>query len=380
MTRNWDIFCSVVDNYGDIGVGWRLARQLSSELGQSVRLWVDDLGSFQRMCHGADLAQEVQRVAGVEIRRWSAALPAVEPADIVIEAFGVRLPDNYIEAMAARTPHPVWVNLEYLSAEDWVEGCHGLPSPHPRLSLTKHFFFPGFTPATGGVLMEKGLAQTRDAFQYDAEAVAHFWQSLGVAPFADNAVCVSLFCYDNDALAQLVAVWSSGAEPVICIVPAGKALQQLSVIAGRGIEPGARFISGQLTIEAVPFLELDQYDRLLWVCDVNFVRGEDSFVRAQLAARPLVWQAYPQQEDAHRAKVSAFLSRYVEGLDDATAAVVRSINDAWNREAREAGRCWEALVARRNAAALHARGWATKLAAGGSLAIKLAEFVQDRLE
>jgi uncharacterized repeat protein (TIGR03837 family) len=110
------------------------------------------------------------------------------------------------------------------------------------------------------------------------------------------------------------------------------------------------------------------------------VRGEDSFVRAQLAARPLVWQAYPQEEDAHRAKVSAFLGRYVGGLDDATAAAVRSINEAWNREARGAGQGWEMLLARRDTAAMHARRWAEQLAAGGSLAIKLAEFCLNRLE
>ena len=28
MRVTWDIFCSVVDNFGDIGVTWRLARQL----------------------------------------------------------------------------------------------------------------------------------------------------------------------------------------------------------------------------------------------------------------------------------------------------------------------------------------------------------------
>ena len=153
MTRTWDIFCSVVDNYGDIGVCWRLARQLSSELGQSVRLWVDDLASFRRVCRDIDPALEIQQVNGVEVWHWGEAMAAVQPADIVIEGFSVRLPDNYLAAMAERTPRPVWINLEHLSAEPWVEGCHGLPSPHPALPLVKHFFFPGFTAATGGLLI-----------------------------------------------------------------------------------------------------------------------------------------------------------------------------------------------------------------------------------
>jgi uncharacterized repeat protein (TIGR03837 family) len=154
MTRTWDIFCSVVDNYGDIGVCWRLARQLSTELGQSVRLWVDDLASFHRICSRVDSALEIQRVGAVEVRHWVSPMPSVSPADIVIEGFGVRLPDEYIAAMAARRPRPVWINLEHLSAEPWVDGCHGLPSPHPGLPLVKHFFFPGFTAATGGLLID----------------------------------------------------------------------------------------------------------------------------------------------------------------------------------------------------------------------------------
>ena len=46
MRLAWDIFCTVIDNYGDIGICWRLARQLRVDDGQRVRLWVDDLTSF----------------------------------------------------------------------------------------------------------------------------------------------------------------------------------------------------------------------------------------------------------------------------------------------------------------------------------------------
>ena len=139
MTRTWDIFCSVVDNYGDVGVCWRLARQLSLELHQSVRLWVDSLERFHAICQAVDPTLVAQDIDGVNVMQWSMIFPAVVPADIVIEGFGAQLPANYVDAMAARSPHPVWINLEYLSAEGWVEGCHGLPSPQPRLPLVKYF-------------------------------------------------------------------------------------------------------------------------------------------------------------------------------------------------------------------------------------------------
>ena len=77
MTRTWDIFCSVVDNYGDIGVCWRLARQLSSELEQSVRLWVDDLASFRHSAAASILRLSRSGLRGVEVRHWGAAFPAV---------------------------------------------------------------------------------------------------------------------------------------------------------------------------------------------------------------------------------------------------------------------------------------------------------------
>ena len=230
------------------------------------------------------------------------------------------------------------------------------------------------------MLVDSNLARTRDAFQNDSDAVARFWHALGMAPCANAAKKVSLFCYDNAALPELVAAWSSGAMPVVCIAPAGIALAQLSAITGRNIEPGSHFARGQLTIQAIPFLDVDQYDRLLWACDVNFVRGEDSFVRAQLAARPMVWQAYPQKDDAHMAKVAAFVDRYVTGLDEATAVALRAFCGMWNLRPYAAGRGWEALMARYDAATAHARVWAGDISRGGSLAIKLAEFCQDRLE
>ena len=162
-----DIFCSVVDNYGDIGVCWRLARQLSNEQDLSVRLWVDDLASLHKLCTEVDPAQPVQQRCGVEIRHWGIPFAEVIPAQLVIESFACELPERYVLAMAAQEHKPVWLNLEYLSAEDWVAGCHGLPSPHPRLPLIKYFFFPGFTRETGGLLLERDLLARRDAFQSD---------------------------------------------------------------------------------------------------------------------------------------------------------------------------------------------------------------------
>jgi hypothetical protein len=185
------LFCKVVDNYGDIGICWRLARQLVREHGIAVTLWVDDLRSFARICPAIDPAAAVQHAEGVAVYHWrdqEGTYYAEEVADIVIEFFAVDIPPGYVTAMAQRAVKPVWLNLEGLTAEEWVEGCHTLPSMHPRLPLTKHFFFPGFTPKTGGLLREAGLLAERDRFQRDPAAVAAFLAGLGIGA-AEQAAC-----------------------------------------------------------------------------------------------------------------------------------------------------------------------------------------------
>ncbi|MDH2916900.1 MAG: elongation factor P maturation arginine rhamnosyltransferase EarP, partial [Gallionella sp.] len=274
-----DIFCTVVDNYGDIGVCWRLARQLANEQGLQVRLWVDDLRSFGKLCPELDVGLEVQTCRGVEVRWWvqselsgtqqvfphpervlSGLLPHTTTAyplrvqslsrwereacaDLVIEAFACKLPQSYIEAMAAREHKPVWVNLEYLSAEEWVEGCHKLPSPHPTLPLNKYFFFPGFTEKTGGLLLERGLLVRRDVFQAEiaqedsltpalSQGERGYWVRLGVSPRVAGELRVSLFGYENEAMGALLSEWEHGSQFVTCLLPEGRALPQAAAYFG----------------------------------------------------------------------------------------------------------------------------------------------------
>src|SRR5689334_25023543 len=181
--ERWDVFCRVVDNFGDVGVSWRIARQLSREHGKAVRLWLDDLTVLAKLRPEVDPARDDQRLEEVQVARMRERFDPADVADVVVETFGCDPPENYVLAMAGRAEKPRWINLEYLSAEAWVEGSHALPSPNPRLPLTKHYFFPGFTARTGGLLREADLFDRRDEFQRDAGAQAAFWRSLvGKAP------------------------------------------------------------------------------------------------------------------------------------------------------------------------------------------------------
>jgi uncharacterized repeat protein (TIGR03837 family) len=380
MTARWDIFCKVVDNFGDAGVAWRLARELADEHSLAVRLWIDDLRPLARMAPGIDVNSESQRHAAVEIRRWREPFAEAAPADVVVEAFGCGLPEAYARAMAARVPASAWFVLEYLSAEAWIDGAHGLPSPHPFLPLARRFWFPGFTPASGGLLRERGLIDARDAFQRDARGRADWWSSLSIPAPASGECRVSLFCYPDPALPALLDAWSDCDDAVSCVVPEGVATGALDAWTGGDVPHAGRPVSrGRLTLHAIPFLSQQAYDRLLWACDINFVRGEDSFVRAQWAARPFVWHIYPQIDDAHQRKLDAFVDRYAADLDPPADAAVRGVFRAWNRPTgtEAIDDAWRAFAGTRPLLEGHAAAWSRRMAELPELASGLVKAAAD---
>jgi uncharacterized repeat protein (TIGR03837 family) len=369
------IFCKVVDNYGDIGICWRLARQFHGEHGVAVTLWVDDLASFRRICPEVDVAAAAQRVQGVTVRHWRGQDEDFAPGDIddiVIEFFACDIPPRYIEAMAQRTPRPVWLNLEGLTAEDWVEGCHRLPSMHPRLKLTKHFFFPGFTAQTGGLLREAGLEEERKRFLGDPGQVRGFLRDLGLPDAEVDSLKVSLFCYPHAPVAELFAAWQSGNEKLTCLVPEGVAAQAVEAFLGAPPIAGAAATRGALSVRVLPFVPQPDYDRLLWACDLNFVRGEDSWVRAQWAGKPFVWHIYPQDENLHHKKLRAFLDRYAPDIGSLQDLMLH-----WNAAlATEADWpvLWSALQADRARIEMRSEEWQGRMLANGDLASNLLAF------
>ena len=381
VPSRWDIFCKVIDNFGDAGVSWRLARALASAHGIDVTLWLDRPAALARIEPGVAADPALQRAHGVTVRRWTDPPADTIPADVVVEAFGCGLPDRYLHAMAARTPPPRWFILEYLSAEPWIDGAHGVASPHPRLPLSRRFWFPGFTATGGGLLRERGLAGARDAFQGAAPAQASWWASLGVPGPAADETRVSLFCYPDAPLPALLDAWADGEQAVVCVMPEGTGAQALERWRGGVVpQPGrAPLTRGRLAVHVIPFVAQDDYDRLLWACDVNFVRGEDSFVRAQWAARPFVWQLYPQNGSAHFAKLDAFFDRYAAGLDPAARAAARRFWNAWNRhpDAAPIGPAWLEFARVRPDLSSYGSVWAAHLATLPDLAAGLVKAARD---
>ncbi len=398
-----DIFCRVIDNYGDIGVAWRLARQLADEYGVEVRLFVDDLASVGKIAPGVAAVDVVAlekrglldpsvvpAKAGTQflqtsdlqtkldpgLRRGDKVVRFVEasknkvhkisqfpaiyawgtssilaPADLVIEAFACELPPAYLQKMATREQKLVWINLEYLSAEPWVAAHHLLPSPHPQLSLTKYFFFPGFAANTGGLIRERALTPAATAS----------------APRQD-ALRLYVFGYDASAMPEKIGELAA-TDTVASVTLAEGALA--TRVADRVSEQGIA------KTNVVNFVPQTQFDDLLADYNILFVRGEDSFVRAQYAAKPFIWQIYPQADDAHFIKLDAFLQRYCEGMPNACAAAVHELWMAWNgAPGKDFQALWRAFLQYLPALQQHAVIWRNLLYAQPDLASNLMTFCQ----
>ncbi|WP_062380292.1 elongation factor P maturation arginine rhamnosyltransferase EarP [Pseudomonas abietaniphila] len=380
MKASWDIFCTVVDNFGDVGVTFRLARQLVAEHGMDVRLWVDDLSAFARLCPGADADARQQWHDGVNVCFWAKDWQPAEPADVVIEAFACHLPAAYIDAMKARNPRPLWLNLEYLSAEEWVTGCHGLPSLQSS-GIQKFFFFPGFRTSTGGLLREAGLIERRHAFEQNPAAKQAFLASLGIYPQEDAALgqtrLISLFSYEHPALGSWLDCLAFADRRTHLLVPEGRILGDLKRWLGvDALKTGDLNQRNALTIQVLPFVRQEDYDRLLWCCEFNVVRGEDSFVRAQWAGRPLIWHIYAQDDDAHWAKLDAFLELYLAGLSTAAGQALTEVWRHWNA-GQSMTQSWNALEKYRGELAAHAERWCLEQALQDDLTTALVTFYRN---
>jgi uncharacterized repeat protein (TIGR03837 family) len=352
----WTLFCRVIDNLGDAGVCWRLAADLAAR-GEMVQLVIDDASPLHRIAP--------RGVAGVELIQWRDDLD-FESADVVIEAFGCNPPERCVEQMARTVAPPSWINLEYLSAEAHAQRSHGLPSPQwhgAGKGLTKWFYFPGFTAASGGLLREPGLLRARAAFERDAWLRA----ALHVERVAHERVSV-LFCYAHPGIDAWLTALSE--QPSLLLVPQGPAQAAVQTALGAGLQRGA------LRALLLPWLTQADFDRVLWCSDLSVVRGEDSLVRALWAGAPFVWQLYPQHDGAHLRKLQAFITRWRADSPAAPSADVLACFQWWNAPAGSSAAPTALPPLEPWRDAVH--GWREHLAAQSDLTTRLLGFVAGR--
>ncbi|GGB63294.1 elongation factor P maturation arginine rhamnosyltransferase EarP [Shewanella inventionis] len=384
--KHWDIFCTVVDNYGDIGVTWRLAKQLAAEYLLPVNLWVDDLHSFSHILPTLNPSLPQQTFNGVNIFQWNNPLDiSYNAGQVVIEAFACELPEQVktvIEQLhqcpQSQTPH--WINLEYLSAEEWVEGCHGLPSTQMN-GIKKWFYFPGFTHNTGGLICEKHILNDRIQWQANPNNKMALFADLGLHGIKVNDTVISVFSYETDALPALIHHWQTSATAIHALVPKGRSLTSLASVLNcdtQNLIPGQQFSLGNLTVHILPMTDQIGFDRLLWSADFNIVRGEDSFLRAQWAAKPFIWHIYPQEDDYHLVKLEAFMKIYCDNLPAEIATPWREVNLAFNQGDQNAiVSYWQQLNSVILPLQQHAINWPNNALNDADLASRLVQFVKN---
>jgi uncharacterized repeat protein (TIGR03837 family) len=378
-----DILCKVVDNLGDIGFAYRLARALS-ELPEppALRLIVDDLEAFAGLCPGVNPEMPLQRVGEWTVARWESpgaqvlALYLAERPRAVIECYACGRPD-WLEAILFDADDPVpraIVNLEYLTAEPWARDFHRLPSMTRSPLVRKAVFMPGFEPGTGGLIQDRaftklisecasadGLYAVRRAA---LDALSASCPSALPAGFdLASAFWFLAFSYEHDFTAIVADLARFGSRtPVLALVAAGRSSSPFLDAWNRAGRP--------FPVLELPLVPQPLWDRLLVASDFAVVRGEESFARACLSGQPFLWECYPFADepvaqpnaggvlanggvsadrgvltndhmDGHLPKVHAFLDRIRPYLPPEDYARYEGLTLAFNGARGELSECGE---------------------------------------
>ena len=246
----------------------------------------------------------------------------MQTPDIVIEAFACDLPERYLAGLFIAPVKPIIINLEYLSAEPWITEFHAKASPQSH-GISKYFFFPGFQDDVGGLLLDPIPPEGVKVANLIPQSLKTIWLKL-----RPGAKRISIFCYPGAPLRKWLEDLGNLGESVDMLLTHGHA-ELLNLPGEKAIH-----LPANIQLLSMPFVSQDEYDWVLSQCDFNIVRGEDSFIRAQLAGKPFMWHIYPQEDSAHEVKLAAFLDLYLENAGQelrlaAIAAMTWAMPSEW---------------------------------------------------
>lgn len=378
------LFVRVIDNYGDMGVAWRLACNLRRQSAAHISLWSDDTALLHLLAPGYPDAEGITVYPWQDEAATERQLAALPPPALVVETFGCELP----EAVRARIrrDRPLWLNWEYLSAEDWAADLHALPSLQADGSA-KYFWFMGFDEHSGGLLREPAYLSGQTTFACDPVARQRFRRQYGLPETAHGADWL-LFGYAGAVWAKWLHMWRAAGVPMTLWLAGGQIIDSLRhsglIGADELAAPGSRTDWHNLRLCRLPFVPQTQFDRLLWLADGAIVRGEDSFVRAQWAGLPFFWHIYPQEAQAHLAKLHAFWQRaaadWPPSIQQAHHALSQELNGAAALEAPARLAAWQTLQTHFAGWRRHSDAWSQRLHAQSDTVERLALFMQNRLK
>lgn len=351
-----DVFCNVIDNFGDAGFSLRLSRTLTDS-GEKVRLYCNNIETLNTIISKQDLKNPL-----LTIKTWPDA-QEYAPAQTVIEAFSCRLSDPLNQLLKAK--HSLVIELDYLTAEKFAEDCHGLSSSSD--GLNSYFFFPGFTKKTGGLIFEEDFKKRVLA------------QNSLNRPDGD-ALKATLFSYENPKIKEILTNLNQSNVSVELTVFAGKPLENINhQYPDIDLRIGQSKKLGNITLKATAMTDQNGYDELLLNSDFNMIRGEESAVRGMLCGKPFVWHIYPQDEDAHIVKLNALFDRMHDELPASMhqdIETIRHLNLEYNGvntnfqlpSINSFIKTWHEVT----------KAWAEHLFSLGSLTLNLKQFIESK--
>lgn len=377
MAEVW-VFVRVIDNYGDAGVGWRLSCLLAEYLHMHVHLWIDDTDALNK------LVPAPEKQARITIEAWQGdammqqQLSAAADPVLVIETFGCELPPQVLERM--RQCRPLWLNWEYLTAEDWAVGLHAMSSLQPN-GLEKYFWFMGIDADSGGLLREPDYLAEREKFRQQPQLQQAFRQEYGL-PLQHTGQLWLVFAYTSGQWAQWMAMWQEADTPVTLWLAGGQVIESLraaKLIAPEELQQEGDICDlGNVTLVRIPFVPQAAFDRLLWLADAAIVRGEDSFVRALWAGLPFFWHIYRQDDDVHLQKLHSFWFKAMQGwpteLRQAFTVLSDDLNGAGAVSSLKREQAWQYLCAHWQSWVKSAAAWSEMLHGQDNALEKLARF------
>lgn len=322
--RGMDIFCQVIDNFGDVGVVYRLATQLKNRY--KIRVFIDSLKELALLNPKVNTEKEIQEVEGIEFvnydyleKNWE----SITPREVIIEAFGCKIQEGYYNR--AKEESKLLINLEYLSSEEWTAGFHGVESPTGAKTLKKYFYIPGLRSETGGVLFQKEkIERVKNLYQDEKNIKLDRYMKNFPREFREGKRIGTVFSYEKN-FGNLFETLNSQKEETILLIMGEKSQNSVKEVLTKLREKKVEEIDEErdraktkdenfnlanykkIHIEYYPFISQEEYDELIMLTDFNFVRGEDSFVRALLSGIPFLWHIYFQEEGVHMEKLRGFL-------------------------------------------------------------------------
>ena len=311
MTPNSiDIFCDVIDNFGDIGVVYRFAKEMKLIYKDArIRVILNKLSELMKINKSARLV-DIQDISGVTYIYedfFKKNFEQLQVSDIMIEAFGCDIFDEYVAK--AKKESKLWINLEYLSGEEWVEDFHLQTSLIDSKTLKKIFYMPGFSPKSGGVLLDTEFLKNRDyGLTHRDEVLKKYFPEIDLK----DKLVGTVFSYEKNFENLLKTLEKQEKETVLILM--GEKTQKFfkKISSGDYIN---LIKYGKIYLYNAKFFSQEEYDTIISAVDFNFTRGEDSIVRALAVGKPFLWHIYLQDDGVHMTKLSAFLDRFLESVE-----------------------------------------------------------------